>query len=88
VAYLVCPWCLVPQQVDDSSPGYQCITCYGEVKFFRCPHCQLAQTVNSRWTAFTCQGCEEKVDLPRRWGFTGELKAGKVEGTGQAYPKF
>jgi hypothetical protein len=88
VAYLTCPWCLVPQNVDDRAPGYQCLTCYGEVKFFKCPHCELVQTVNSRWTAFTCQHCLEKVDLPHRWGYSAEARAVLVKGTGQPYPKF
>jgi hypothetical protein len=88
VAYLTCPWCLAPQQVDDGAPGYQCITCYGEVKFFKCPHCGLVQTVNNRWEAFTCEQCEEKVDLPHRWGYSAQAKAGLVRGTGQTYPKF
>ena len=67
--YLTCPWCLVQQNVDDRSPGYQCLTCYGQVRFFKCPHCDLVQTVNERWEAFTCEQCEEKVDLPRRWAY-------------------
>jgi hypothetical protein len=88
MAYLTCPWCLVPQQVDDESAGYRCISCYGEVRFFRCPNCDLMQTVNSRWEAFTCGKCEQKVDLPRRWGYTAGSKAISVRGTGQPYPKF
>lgn len=87
MAYLTCPWCLVPQQVDDRASGYQCITCYGEVKFFACPHCELLQTVNKRWTAFTCWRCDRKVDLPHRWGFSEEARARFVKGTGRPYPK-
>jgi hypothetical protein len=58
------------------------------VKFFKCPHCELVQTVNSRWTAFTCAQCLEKVDLPHRWGYSVEARAILVKGTGQPYPKF
>lgn len=87
MAYLTCPWCLTPQQVQDDAPGYQCFTCYGEIRFFKCPHCAFVQTVNKGWTAFTCGKCEEKVDLPRRWGYTVEARAVLVRGTGQTYPK-
>jgi hypothetical protein len=45
------------------------------------------QTVNKGWTAFTCANCEEKVDLPRRWGYSVGARAVLVRGTGQTYPK-
>jgi hypothetical protein len=88
MAYLTCPWCRTPQQVADDATGYQCFTCYGEIRFFRCPECELLQTVNARWTAFTCEGCDAKVDLPRRWAFTPNASAVLVRGTGHPYPKF
>ena len=75
------------QHVDDRSPGYQCLTCYGQVRFFKCPHCDLVQTVNERWEAFTCEKCEEKVDLPRRWAYDPAARAILVEGTGHPYPR-
>jgi hypothetical protein len=87
MAYLTCPWCRAPQQVADDASGYQCFTCYGDIRFFRCPHCDLLQTVNAQWTSFTCEGCEEKVDLPRRWGFTRTASAVLVRGTGHPYPR-
>lgn len=85
--YLTCPWCLVPQNVDDRAPGYQCFTCYGQIRFFKCPDCGLVQTVSERWTAFTCGRCEKKVDLPHRWAYDPSAKALFVEGTGHPYPR-
>jgi hypothetical protein len=87
VAYLTCPWCRTPQLIADESPGYQCYTCYGEIRFFACPNCSLVQTVSKRWTVFICGGCEQKVDLPRRWGYTPSGRAVLVRGTGHPYPK-
>ncbi|MGH2634836.1 MAG: hypothetical protein ACRDHU_01605 [Actinomycetota bacterium] len=87
MAYLTCPWCLTPQQIDDDSPGYQCFTCYGQIRFFQCPDCTLVQTVSQTWTAFTCGGCERKVDLPRRWGYSRSARAVLVQGTGKSYPR-
>jgi hypothetical protein len=77
----------VPQQVDDRASTYQCITCYGQVRFFKCPECGFIQTVNERWEAFTCSSCEHKVDLPRRWGYDESTRAGRVQGTGHPYPR-
>jgi hypothetical protein len=77
----------VQQHVDDRSPGYQCLTCYGQIRFFKCPHCGLVQTVNERWEAFTCERCEEKVDLPHRWSYDPSARAILVEGTGHPYPR-
>jgi hypothetical protein len=85
--YLTCPWCLVPQHVEDGSPGYRCFTCYGQIRFFKCPLCGLVQTVSERWEAFTCERCEQKVDLPKRWGYDASAKALLVEGTGRPYPR-
>jgi hypothetical protein len=85
--YLTCPWCLVPQYVEDRSPGYQCLTCYGKIRFFKCPMCELVQTVNERWEAFTCEGCEQKVDLPYRWSYDPSARALLVKGTGHPYPR-
>jgi hypothetical protein len=87
MAFLTCPWCLSPQQVAEGANEYQCYTCYGEIRFFKCPHCELVQTVHKRWTAFTCEQCERKVDLPRRWGYDVSTRAALVRGTGQPYPK-
>jgi hypothetical protein len=87
VAYLTCPWCHTPQLVGDEAAEYRCFTCYGEIRFFQCPHCRLTQTVNKKWTAFTCGKCEEKVDLPHRWGYASSAKAVRVEGMGHPYPK-
>ena len=86
MAYLTCPWCLAPQMVGDDAPGYRCLSCYAEIRFFECPMCHLVQTVNQRWTVFSCGGCGDKVDLPRRWGFMPGAKAGLVRGAGQAWP--
>lgn len=87
MAYLTCPWCHTPQHVADEAAEYQCFSCYGDIRFFQCPHCSLVQTVNKRWTAFTCGKCDQKVDLPRRWGYATGAKAGRVEGTGHPHPK-
>ena len=87
MAFLTCPWCLTAQQIDDQAPGYQCFTCYGEVRFYQCPHCELVQTVNKTWTAFTCGKCDRKVDLPRRWGYSRSGRAMLVRGTGKTYPR-
>jgi hypothetical protein len=87
MGYLTCPWCRTPQQVPDDAPGYLCFTCYGEIQFFRCPHCELVQTVSKRWTSFTCERCEQKVDLPRRWGYSPDARAVLVRGTGHPYPR-
>jgi hypothetical protein len=73
--------------VDDRSPGYTCFTCYGQIRFFQCPHCEYVQTVSERWTAFTCGRCEKKVDLPHRWAYDPNAKALFVEGTGHPYPR-
>jgi hypothetical protein len=85
--YLTCPWCLVPQYVEDRAAAYQCFTCYGQIRFFACPHCTLVQTVSERWTAFTCERCQKKVDLPHRWSYDPSAQAQRVEGTGGPYPK-
>ena len=87
MAYLTCPWCLTPQLIADDAAEYQCFTCYGEIRFFQCPECETVQTVNKRWTAFTCGHCDRKVDLPFRWGYASAAKAVKVTGTGHPYPK-
>ena len=73
--------------IADDAAEYQCFTCYGEIRFFECPECHLVQTVNTRWTAFPCGGCDRKVDLPYRWGYAGSSKALRVRGTGQPFPK-
>jgi hypothetical protein len=88
VAYVTCPWCLTPQLVGDENDSYQCLTCYGEVRFFTCPSCAYRQSVSKRWTAFTCSKCETKVDLPRRWSFAGSTRARQVQGVGYPWPRF
>lgn len=87
MAYLTCPWCLTPQAVGDESIDYLCFTCAAQVGFFACTNCGLRQTVNKRWTAFTCGTCEAKVDLPRRWGYAVADRAREVQGTGHPWPK-
>ena len=87
MAYLTCPWCLTPQMVADEVPGYQCFTCYAEVRFFECPECHLVQTVNQRWTVFTCGNCDARVELPRRWGYVPGASAHRVRGAGQSWPR-
>ena len=64
MAYVTCPWCLTPEQVADEEPGYRCLTCGAEVRFFRCPECGFVQTVNKQWTMFVCGKCEKTIDLP------------------------
>jgi hypothetical protein len=49
--------------------------------------CELVQTVNERWEAFTCDGCEQKVDLPYRWSYDPSARALLVKGTGHPYPR-
>ena len=87
MAYLTCPWCLTPQLIADDAAEYQCFTCYGEIRFFQCPACELVQTVNKRWTAFTCGRCARKVDLPYRWGYADASKARRVTGMAHPYPR-
>lgn len=87
MGYLTCPWCLTPQQIADDAPGYRCFTCSGEIRFFECPDCTLVQTVSKRWTAFTCEKCSAKVNLPHRWPFSVSARADRVRGTGKPYPK-
>jgi len=86
VAYLTCPWCLTPQLIADDAMEYQCFTCYGEIRFFECPSCGTLQTVNKRWTAFTCGKCRQKADLPQRWGYSNASRALRVRATGKPYP--
>lgn len=88
MAYLTCPWCMSPQLVGDEADSYQCFTCDGEIRFFECTKCGFKQTVNKRWTAFTCANCEAKVDLPRRWSYSSSTKARHVEGTAHPWPRF
>jgi transcription initiation factor IIE alpha subunit len=73
--------------VSEEADGYQCFTCYAEVRFFTCPECEFKQTVSKRWEAFTCSRCGEKVDLPKRWSYAASTKAREVEGTGETWPK-
>lgn len=67
---------------------YRCFTCNGNVRFFRCPHCNLVQTVHRDWVAFTCGKCDRKVDLPKEHTYGSSEKATRVEGTAQPWPKF
>ncbi len=87
MAYLTCPWCLTPQLVGDDVIGYQCFTCYAEIRFFTCPECGLTQTVSKRWKAFTCGQCGSKLELPHRWSYANAAKAAGVRGAGQSWPK-
>jgi hypothetical protein len=87
MAYLTCPWCLTPQLIADDAAEYQCFTCYGEIRFFKCPECDTVQTVNKRWRSFTCGHCDRKIDLPPRWGYAKSATAMRVTDTGQPYPK-
>jgi hypothetical protein len=88
MAYLTCPWCRTPQLIADDAAEYQCFTCYGEIRFFECPNCTTVQTVNKRWKAFTCGKCEQKVDLPYRWGYAEASKALRVRATAHPFPRF
>jgi hypothetical protein len=88
MAYVTCPWCMTPQLVGDEADGYQCLTCYGDVRFFTCPQCGYKQTVSKKWTAFTCSHCEAKVDLPHRWSYAGATRARQVEGVAYPWPRF
>jgi hypothetical protein len=87
MAYVTCPWCLTPQLIADDVAEYRCFTCYGEIRFFQCPECETLQTVNKKWTAFTCGKCDRKVELPPRWSYAGAVKALRVTATAQPYPK-
>lgn len=87
MAYLTCPWCLTPQMVGDDVAEYRCFTCYGEIRFFGCPHCGTVQSVNKRWKAFTCGKCDRKVELPVRWSFAGSAKATRVRATAHPFPR-
>lgn len=87
MAYVTCPWCLTPQLVGDDVGGYQCYTCYGEIRFFACPECGFRQTVSKKWTAFACGRCEAKVELPRRWGYSVTATAREIQGAGGSWPK-
>jgi hypothetical protein len=86
MAYLTCPWCRSPQLVADEAAEYQCYTCYGDVRFSRCPNCNLTQTVNKRWTSFTCGKCARKVDIPHEWSYATSVKASRVEGIAKPFP--
>jgi RecJ-like exonuclease len=86
MAYLTCPWCKSPQLVADEAAEYQCYTCYGDVRFSKCPNCNLTQTVNKNWTSFTCGKCARKVDIPREWSYGTAVKAFRVEGIAKPFP--
>jgi hypothetical protein len=86
MAYLTCPWCRSPQLVADEAAEYQCYTCYGDVRFSKCPNCNLTQTVNKKWTSFTCGKCARKVDIPREWSYATAVKASRVEGIAKPFP--
>lgn len=85
MAYLTCPWCLTPQIVRDEAYEFRCYTCAAEVRFFKCLNCMLVQTVNKKWRSFTCGGCEQKIDLPYRWGYDPAATAMSVDGTGTSW---
>lgn len=87
MAYVTCPWCLTPQMVGDDAPGYQCLTCYGEIGFITCSECDFIQTVSKQWSAFICGRCDATIQLPRRWGYAPGAKAYRVQGAGQSWPK-
>jgi hypothetical protein len=79
---------MTPQLMSDEADHYQCYTCYAEIRFSTCPTCGLKQTVNVKWTAFTCSQCESKVDLPRRWSYATSTKAREVQGAAHPWPRF
>jgi len=87
MAYITCPWCLMPQMVADEVNEYHCFTCAADVGFSRCTDCSLVQAVSKKWRAFTCSQCRAKVDLPHRWGYDPAATATKVNGTGQSWPQ-
>lgn len=87
MAYITCPWCLMPQMVADEVNEYHCFTCAADVGFIRCTECSLVQAVNKKWRAFTCSNCQAKVDLPYRWGYDATATATKVKGTGRSWPE-
>ncbi len=87
MAYLTCPWCLTPQMVAEQADHYQCFTCYAEIRFAACANCGFKQTVNKKWTVYTCGNCESKGELPRRWSFAASTKAREVEGSGASWPR-
>jgi hypothetical protein len=79
---------MTPQLTSDDVDHYQCYTCYAEIRFSTCPNCGVKQTVNVKWTAFTCSGCESKVDLPRRWSYATSTKARDVRAAAHPWPRF
>lgn len=88
MAYLVCPDCMMPNDVGDDAAQYQCYSCFAQVVFETCGDCGFRQSIPLGWQgAFTCGRCGEKCDIPRRRLYSSSTKARGVQGYGYVYPK-